>query len=131
MWGFTQMGWGIYPPGLTASLISLKDNYGNPKIYITENGCASVDQSGPNGFVFDWERINYLRAHLITAHDAIQAGVNLKGYFIWSLMDNFEWAHGYAPRFGLIRIADATRDRSPKQSYYWYRDVIAQNGVAE
>ncbi len=131
MWGFTQMGWGIYPSGLTASLINLKDNYGNPKILITENGCASLDQTDSNGFVFDWERINYLRIHLIAAHEAIRAGVNLKGYFVWSLMDNFEWAHGYLPKFGLIRIDDATRERLPKQSFYWYRDSIAQNGVAE
>jgi beta-glucosidase len=68
---------------------------------------------------------------LIAAHEAIRAGVNLKGYFVWSLMDNFEWAHGYLPKFGLIRIDDATRERLPKQSFYWYRDSIAQNGVAE
>jgi len=131
MWGHTQMGWGIYPSGLTAILRNLKENYGNPRVIITENGCASLDQLDQNGFVYDWERIHYLRAHLVAAHDAIQAGVNLSGYFVWSLMDNFEWAHGYMPKFGLIRIDDASYARTPKQSFYWYRDLIAKNGIAE
>ena len=79
----------------------------------------------------DAGRINYLRAHLMAVHDAIQAGVNVKGYYVWSLMDNFEWAHGLSPRFGLVRVEYDTSQRIPKQSAHWYRQVIAQNGVQE
>jgi beta-glucosidase len=131
MWGRTEMGWGIYPPGLTELLLDFKNNYGNPKIYITENGCAALDHPDAQGFVDDAERIQYLRAHLLAAHDAIQAGVNLQGYYVWSLMDNFEWAEGYRPRFGLVRVDFDTLARVPKQSYHWYREVIADNGVSE
>lgn len=130
-WGETAMGWGINPPGFMASLLNLKENYGNPKIYITENGCAVNDVPDENGFIADTGRINYVRAHLLTVHDAIQAGVNLKGYYVWSLMDNFEWADGYDKRFGLVGIDYETGRRTPKQSAHWYREVIAQNGVQE
>jgi len=131
MSGYTEMGWGIYPSGLTAVLMNLKEHYKNPKVYITENGCAAADEPDKKGFVVDRERINYIRAHLIAAHDALQAGANLQGYFAWSLMDNFEWAEGYEPKFGLVRIDPTDLSRVPKQSFFWYRDVIAQNGVNE
>jgi beta-glucosidase len=72
-----------------------------------------------------------LRSHLLVAHEAIQAGVNLKGYYVWSLMDNFEWAYGLSQRFGLIRVDYDTGRRTPKQSAHWYREIIAQNGVQE
>lgn len=130
-WGQTAMGWGINPAGLTAILLNLKENYGNPKIFITENGCAVDDTPDENGFVADAGRINYLRAHLLAVHDAIRAGVNVKGYYVWSLMDNFEWAHGLSPRFGLVRVEYGTGQRIPKQSAHWYGEVIAQNGVHE
>ncbi|MCB0181634.1 MAG: beta-glucosidase [Anaerolineae bacterium] len=130
-WGRTATEWGINPPGLLATLLNLKENYGNPNIYITENGCAVADVPDANGFVADTGRINYLRAHLLAAHEAVQAGVNLKGYYVWSLMDNFEWAHGLSKRFGLVRVEFETGQRIPKQSALWYRNVIAQNGVQE
>jgi beta-glucosidase len=130
-WGRTAMGWDINPAGLTAVLLNLKENYGNPKMYVTENGCAVKDTPDENGFVTDWGRINYLRAHLIAVHDAIQAGANLHGYYVWSLMDNFEWAHGYQPRFGIVRVNYETGQRIPKQSARWYSEVIARNGVEE
>jgi beta-glucosidase len=130
-WGETSMGWGINPPGLMASLVNLKENYGNPKVFITENGCAQPDVPDDTGFVADAGRINYLRAHLAVAHEAIQAGVNLQGYYVWSLMDNFEWAHGLSERFGLVRVDYPTGKRIPKQSARWYSRVIAQNGVYE
>jgi beta-glucosidase len=130
-WGHTAMGWGINPPGLTATLLNLKENYGNPKIYITENGCAVDDIADGNGLVADVGRINYLRAHLLAVHDAIEAGVNIRGYCIWSLMDNFEWAHGLSRRFGIVRVEHETGRRIPKQSARWYSQVIAQNGVQE
>jgi beta-glucosidase len=131
MHSFTTMGWGIYPSGLTAVLLELKNDFGNPKVFITENGCAAVDEPAADGSVRDQERIQYLRMHLIAAHDALQAGANLAGYITWSLMDNFEWAHGYSQKFGLVRIEPETRARIPKSSYYWYRDVIATNTIAE
>ncbi len=130
-WGSTTMGWGINPAGLGELMVHIKNEYGNPPLYITENGTAMPDVADANGFVADWDRINYLRAHLMAAHDAIQAGVNLKGYYVWSLMDNFEWAQGYSPRFGLVRVDYSNAKRTPKQSAAWYSQVIARNGVEE
>lgn len=130
-WGQTAMGWGINPPGLTAVLLNLKENYGNPKMYITENGCALREAPDARGVVADTGRINFLRAHLLAAHQAIQSGANLQGYYVWSLMDNFEWAHGFDKRFGLVWVDYDTGQRIPKQSAHWYSQVIAQNGVPE
>ena len=131
MWGHTEVGWGVNPSGLTDVLLKVKNEYGNPPVYITENGCAAQDHSDANGFVQDRERVAYLRRHLIAAHDALEAGANLKGYFVWSLMDNFEWTSGYRPRFGIIHVDYDTQKRTPKLSAHWYSDVIAQNGVTE
>lgn len=119
------------PAGLTAVLLDVKENYGNPKMYVTENGCAVEDVPDADGFVADWNRVDYLRAHLRAAHDALQAGVNLHGYCVWSLLDNFEWAHGYRPRFGIVRVETETGRRVPKQSACWYGEVIARNQVEE
>ncbi len=130
-WGHTKMDWGINPPGLTAVLLNIKENYGNPKMYVTENGCALKDTPDERGFVADWGRVGFFRAHLMAAHDAIQAGANLHGYYAWSLMDNFEWAMGYEPRFGIVRVDFETGRRNPKQSALWYREVITRNGVEE
>ncbi len=130
-WGQTEMGWGIDPPGLPAELLNVKENYGNPKMYITENGCAFPDTPDNTGFVVDEKRIDYLRAHIQAAFEAIESGVNLQGYYAWSLMDNFELAMGYGPRFGLVRVDYKTGQRIPKQSARWYSEVIAQNGVDE
>lgn len=131
LWSRTEMGWGVYPLGLSAVLMDMKDNYGNPNLYITENGCAVRDVPDSFGNVRDWERINYLRAHIMAAHDAMKAGVNLKGYYVWSLMDNFEWNRGYSPRFGIIRVDFPTQRRIPKQSAQWFKEVITRNGVEE
>lgn len=130
-WGQTEMGWGINPPGLTAVLLDLKENYGNPEMYVTENGCALADAPDADGFVADAGRVNYLRAHLLAVHDAIQAGANVRGYYVWSLLDNFEWARGYGPRFGVVRVEYETGRRIPKQSARWYSEVIAGNAVYE
>lgn len=131
MWGQTEVGWGIQPSGLTDTLLRMKNEYGNPAMFITENGCAALDVPDSTGFVEDRERVNYLRAHLIAANNAIEAGANLQGYFVWSLMDNFEWAMGYRPRFGIVRVDYATQKRIPKLSALWYSDVIAHNRVTE
>lgn len=131
LWGRTEMGWGINPPGLTAVLLDIRNNYRSLPIYITENGCAAPDTPDEDGFVVDWARINYLRAHFLAAHEAIQAGVDLRGYYVWSLMDNFEWAYGYDPRFGLVRVNYETLERIPKLSARWYQQVIERNGLDE
>ncbi|MEN8172359.1 MAG: GH1 family beta-glucosidase [Chloroflexota bacterium] len=129
-WGRTEMNWGIHPAGIKGEVQYIKEHYGNPDLYITENGCAMPDQPDENGFVADWDRIRYLKAHLHALHEAIQEGVNLKGYFVWSIFDNFEWERGYGPRFGLVRVNYETLERIPKQSAYWYRDVIAKNQIS-
>jgi len=130
-WGQTEMGWGIYPPGLTAMLEDVRTRYGNPPVYITENGTALIDTPDDTGFVRDWGRVQFLRAHLQAAHDALQAGCDLRGYYIWSLMDNFEWSYGYQPRFGIVRVDYDTLKRIPKQSALWYREVIQNNGFED
>ena len=130
-WGRTEMGWGVNPAGLAAVLLDLKERYGNPRMYVTENGCALRDVPDGDGFVADWGRVNFLRAHLRAVHDAIQAGADVRGYYVWSLMDNFEWASGYEPRFGIVRVDFDTGERTPKQSARWYTDVIANNALVE
>jgi beta-glucosidase len=130
-WGKTDMDWGIYPPGLTKTLLDIKENYSNVDLYITENGCAVKDVPDETGYVRDDGRVNFLRSHFLAAYDALQAGVNLKGYYVWSLMDNFEWASGLSKRFGLIRVNYETGERTPKKSAKWYKEVIERNGVYE
>jgi beta-glucosidase len=130
-WGRTEMDWGINPAGLTAVLTDFQKNYGNPVIYVTENGTALRDVADANGYVADPGRIQFLRAHLQATHEAIRAGANVRGYYVWSLMDNFEWAQGFRPRFGLVRVDYQTLKRIPKQSAYWYRDVIAKNALED
>jgi beta-glucosidase len=126
-WGRTEMGWEVYPPGLTAVLRHLQVAYGNPKMYVTENGTALADAPDEEGFVADWGRVNYLRQHILAVHDALEAGANIHGYYVWSLFDNFEWAHGYDPRFGIVRVEYDTARRIPKQSAHWYRNLITAN----
>ncbi len=133
MMGHTETGWGVYPHGLTEVLLRFKNNYGNPKMFVTENGCATpdlVDAAGYAGsYIDDWQRVVYLSSHIEAAHRAIELGCNLQGYYAWSLMDNFEWAEGYAPRFGLVWIDFDTLKRTPKRSFHWYQQVIANNGL--
>ncbi len=123
------MGWGINPQGLRDVLNDVRRRYGNPPVYITENGTALVDTPDAKGFVEDEGRVNFLRSHIQAVHQAIGDGCDLRGYFVWSLMDNFEWAHGYMPRFGIVRVDYATQKRIPKRSALWYREVVARNGV--
>jgi beta-glucosidase len=128
-WGQTQMGWGIDPDGLKRELLYLKKNYGNPKLYVTENGCAMPDAPDDEGQVKDWDRIRYLRSHLQALHESIQQGADVQGYFAWSIFDNFEWERGYGPRFGLVRVNYETLERVPKQSAHWFSEIIRQNSV--
>jgi beta-glucosidase len=125
----TAMTWGIDPTGLTDILGELRTQYGNPRVYITENGAFFKEAPGPSGRIDDSERIAYLRDHISTAHHAIVAGSNLAGYFIWTLVDNWEWSHGFTATFGLARLDRATLTRSPKASYDWFARVAATNAV--
>jgi len=127
----TEMGWPVIPEGFTEILLAMKERYGDklPPIYITENGAAFPDEVGVDGSIDDAQRIAYIESHLHAVKDAIDAGVDIRGYFVWSLLDNFEWAYGYRPRFGLIRVDFESMERTPKRSAYWYRDLIrSQNG---
>lgn len=128
-WGLTEMKWGIDPNGLKRELLYVKENYGNPKLYVTENGCAMPDIPNEKGFVADWDRIRYISSHLQALHEAIQAGADVHGYFAWSIFDNFEWERGYGPRFGLVRVNYETLERVPKQSAHWFGEVIKQNSI--
>jgi beta-glucosidase len=121
----TDMGWEVVPDGLRDLLVRLHADYTPPAIYVTENGAAFPDVRGHDGSVHDPERQAYLGGYLDAAAGALAEGVPLRGYFAWSLLDNFEWAWGYWKRFGLIYVDYATLNRIPKGSFYWYRDFIA------
>jgi beta-glucosidase len=122
--GFTDMGWEIYARGLTELLLQLKAEYDLPPIYITENGMAAADRL-EDGRVEDRQRVDYIRTHLEALKAAMDAGVDVRGYFLWSLLDNFEWNSGYTKRFGIVYVDYATQARIPKASALWYRDFLA------
>jgi len=125
----TAMGWPIDASGLHDLLLRIHRDYGPIPIAITENGAAFHDYVGPDGEVRDPQRVEYLRGHLVAVHDAIEAGVDVRGYFCWSLLDNFEWAYGYSRRFGVVHVDFATQRRTVKASGNWYSGVIAANAV--
>ena len=118
----TGFGWPVVPDGLREVLVTLKQRYAAtlPPVYITENGCSYDDS------VHDARRIAYHEGHLAALREAMAAGVDVRGYFVWSLMDNFEWAEGYTQRFGLVHVDYETQARTPKDSYHWYREFIAR-----
>jgi len=120
----TAMGWAIEPEGLHSQLIDLRDRYGNPPIYIAENGCAYDDRVGVDGVVHDMDRIDYFRVHLLAALRALRDGVSLRGYFLWTLLDDFEWTEGTTKRFGIIHVDFKTLERSPKQSFVWLANKL-------
>lgn len=120
------MGWPITPKGLHRHLQWLHEHTGGMPLYITENGCAMPDTLSDDGTrVHDRGRIDFLKSYLSAAADAIRDGVNLQGYFLWSFIDNFEWAYGYTKRFGIVYCDYVDGRRVPKDSFYFYRDVIA------
>jgi beta-glucosidase len=125
---WTEMGWENYPDGLTGILNRVYFDYQPLKIYVTENGASYSTPPDENGNVPDVHRTNYLKTHFAAAHRAIQAGVPLAGYFVWSLLDNFEWAHGYSQRFGIVWVNFETQERILKDSAKWYKTVIKKNG---
>lgn len=122
----TDIGWPIYPDGFYNVLTRIKDNYGDVPIYITENGSCYNDEP-ENDVVQDDGRISYFEQHLTALHRAMESGVNIKGYIIWSLLDNFEWAEGYTMRFGIVHVNYRTLKRTPKESYYWLKQTITNN----
>jgi len=122
---YTDLGWEIAPQSLTRLLVRLRDEYQPRSIAVTENGAAFTDVRGHDGTVRDPERRAYLEAHVDAVGRALAAGVPVSGYFVWSLLDNFEWTYGYAQRFGLVYVDYPTLERIPKSSYSWYRDLIA------
>jgi len=124
------MSWEVYPDGLYRLLCRLHFDYQPRKLYVTENGASYSDGPDREGRVRDERRLNYLLRHFTAAHRALDAGAPLAGYFVWSLMDNFEWAKGYTQRFGIVWVDYQTQQRRPKDSALWYRDVIANNGFA-
>jgi beta-glucosidase len=128
---YTKMDWAIYPPGLYEVLKRLQDDYNPPAIYVTENGAAFEDVLTPSGEVHDEQRAQYLHDHFYQAWRAIQDGVALKGYFVWSLLDNFEWAFGYSKRFGIVYTDYPTGNRYPKDSAKFYQRVIRANGLLD
>jgi beta-glucosidase len=125
---YSEMGWEICPQGFYDLLINIDRYYNHPLLYITENGIACKDDTIGNNIVQDDDRIDYLKKYLEATSRAINAGVNLQGYFVWSFLDNFEWLQGYSKRFGLIRVSFDTQERIWKKSGQWYRDVILNDG---
>ncbi len=123
----TASGWAAAPDGLTETLTGLRDRYGAalPPLVVTENGCAYDDVPAPDGTVHDPDRTAFLSAHVDAVARALEAGVHVRGYYVWSLTDNFEWAEGHSKRFGLVHVDYPTQRRTPKTSFAWYRSLLA------
>jgi beta-glucosidase len=122
---YTESGWPVEPAGLTEVLTALAERYPDiPPVYVTENGRACPDVPGDDGVVDDRDRIAFVAAHLHALHDAMDQGVDVRGYYHWSLLDNFEWAEGYAKRFGLVYVDYPTGRRVPKAAYHWFREQL-------
>jgi beta-glucosidase len=128
---YTETGWEVFPQGLTDTLAWVKARYGNPPIYVTENGAAFFDPPQVEGDrLADPLRVDYYRKHLRAVHQALTAGVDVRGYFAWSLLDNFEWSHGYSKRFGIVHVDFGSQKRTAKDSALFYSRVIASRGRA-
>lgn len=126
----TAMDWEVFPSGLEEILVWVSQRYGRPPLYITENGAAFPDPpTAANGWVDDPQRVDFLRQHFTAARSAIARGVDLRGFFVWSLLDNFEWTFGTSRRFGLVHVDFATQQRTFKRSADYYRKVISCNGA--
>ena len=126
----TALDWEVFPAGLTRILQWLHGRYAGIPLYITENGAAFADpDTAAGGAVHDAQRIAYLHEHLLAAHAALAAGVDLRGYYVWSLLDNYEWAEGFSKRFGIVHVDFATLQRTPKSSAHFYSEVVRSNGA--
>ncbi len=127
---YTETGWEVFPEGLTRVLVWVTERYGRVPLYVTENGAAFYDPpKAIHGRVEDPLRVDYYRQHLRAVHDAVRQGADVRGYFAWSLLDNFEWSLGYAKRFGLVHVDYETQKRTPKSSATYYAEVIRSNGA--
>jgi beta-glucosidase len=126
---YTETGWEVFPQGLTDTLVWIKERYGNPPTYVTENGAAFFDPPvAEGGHVQDPLRIDYLRKHVAAVHEALARGADLRGYFAWSLLDNFEWSLGYSKRFGIVHVDFETQKRTPKDSAHFYASIVRSRG---
>ena len=128
---YTEMGWEVCAPAMRRMLVKINNEYRLPPIYITENGAAFKDEVSADGKIHDPRRLDYLKQHFIQTRLAMQDGVDVRGYMVWSLMDNFEWGHGFTKRFGLIRVDYETQQRTFKDSGEWYAEVIRTNQIIE
>ena len=127
----TETGWEVFAQGLADTLAWLRDRYGNPPVYVTENGSAFYDPPRAEGAILeDPLRVDYLVKHLCALHDAIAQGCDVRGYMAWSLLDNLEWSHGYSKRFGIVHVDFASQLRTPKASARRYAGIVASNGRA-
>ena len=128
---YTETGWEVHPSGLTETLLWVRERAGELPVYVTENGAAFPDPAHVlNGGVEDLPRVEYYQGHLRAALEAIRRGVNLRGYFAWSLLDNYEWSLGYSKRFGIVHVDFDTQRRTPKASARFYADVVRTGGTA-
>lgn len=125
------MGWSVDPTGLYDLLMRMNREFPDLPLLITENGAAYEDSVGPDGAVHDPERVEYLRVHLEAVHRAMRSGADVRGYFLWSLMDNFEWAYGYSKRFGAVYVDYETQERIPKSSAHWYAGVARAGALPD
>jgi beta-glucosidase len=123
---YTEMGWSIDATGLTELLLRLRDDHPGTPLMITENGAAFDDHLDTDGRVHDQRRIDYLRDHIGAVREAMASGADVRGYFVWSLLDNYEWAYGYSKRFGIVHVDYETQTRTWKDSAHWYRDHITE-----
>jgi beta-glucosidase len=128
---YTEMGWEVCAPALRRMLVKINNEYRLPPIYITENGSSFKDEVSADGKVHDLRRLDYLKQHFIQTRLAMQDDVDVRGYMVWSLLDNFEWGHGFSKRFGLIRVDYETQKRTFKDSGEWYAEVIRTNQIHE
>ncbi|MGH8913805.1 MAG: GH1 family beta-glucosidase [Acidimicrobiia bacterium] len=127
----TEMSWGVEPEGLTWMLERVTREHPGVPIMVCENGAAYVDEIGPDGLVDDPARTAYIKSHLAAVHTAIERGADVRGYFLWSLLDNFEWARGYDKRFGIVRVDFQSMARTIKSSGLWYRDFLAGGATTD
>jgi len=125
----TGMGWEIYPEGLYDIIVRLRKEYTRLPIYITENGAAFDDVLSEKKRINDVERINYIKSHLMKIAELNQQGADIRGYYLWSLMDNFEWTYGYSKRFGTVYVDFKSQERILKNSALWYKDVIKNRTI--
>lgn len=126
---YTYMGWPVQPDGMYDLLMEFKNLYGNPAVFIAENGAAYDDQVAADGQVHDVERTQFIKEHIEQVHRALSDGSNIKGYLAWSLLDNFEWAFGLSKRFGIVRVDYDTQKRTPKDSYKFFSSVVKANAI--